>query len=379
MFIETHGEVYRLGYLKLALAAEEALGGRPRSRNFKAAVARAMMGFLRWLPAGCEGGSRNGVISARSSFQTVRSYVILAEQVLTPTLKRALKSLSAYSSLAEEFLRFNNGLRPTMTHMKILNLTAAERILYTYALSTSDPLFVEVVRWVAGRGEFKRTEYFHEALSRIVPEAAARYAEPEMGERIAEKARRFLEEYRSLCPDGRTSVAWIRSRAYNFCRHVLSPRVEWLVDLGLLAKKLGRRRRKAYEPTSKLRYCADAILKLASGDAAGYADSIGRIAHAFSRNCTPLTTSFLLLSSHQDYASVLSEAYNALSENGLEMVAEADLILAAAAKLADAGLRVSVKDVKGLEDALKIMYMANQAYVKPTDKGKLVAIAGINW
>jgi hypothetical protein len=377
MFIETHGEVCRLGYLKVALAVEETLSRESKSR---ATVTEAMLGFLRWLPIGYEAGSRNGVVSARSSIQTVRGYVILAGQVLTPTLKRTLRLLSAYESVVEECLRFNRGLRPTMTHMEVLNLTTAEKILYTYALSISDPLFVEVARWTAGRDGFKRAEYFHEALSKIIPEVAVKYAKPGVGERILEKARRFFEEYQSLCPNGRVSQAWIRTRSYNFCRHVLSPRVEWLVDLGLLTKKLGKKGCKGsfYEPTGKLRHCADAISELtASGDVVNYAESIGKVAYAFSEECK-LSTSFLpLLSSHQNYASVLSEVYGMLSGDGLEMVAEADLMLATVVKLADTGLRVSVGDVKNMEDTLKLMYMANQAYVKPDCKGRLVAITNI--
>ncbi len=236
MILETHGEVCRLGYLRLIVgAAKTESHGREVSPGFIAAVLEES---LKKLEEGHQVGQ--DVIGLIRSPVAARNYVSFAAEL--GLINRQTQRLGENGII----YAFTRSISPIDAYLKgetkltlldLISLKPVDKVFFTWLLLTQDYLILPgIIRWALEHETFARIDAMNYVMEELYPQAlaslltaAGKRARGEILSKI-EMAKRFREERLKYA----TKALWIRSSLYAKYRHVVPPRLEWLVDLGIL-------------------------------------------------------------------------------------------------------------------------------------------------
>jgi hypothetical protein len=243
LMIESHGEVCRLGYLRLIVAAAKSESARDQaSQSFLASILEESVKKLKEPPA-----SQVDAVGLIRSTVAARNYVSLAADLnllskKSPTLGENGIVYAFTRSIAhsEAFLRGEAEL----SLLDVITLKPVERLFFFWLLVVNDYLVLpSIIRWVLETESFSRLEAMNYVMEDLYPQAlqsilaaAGKRAQSELLPKL-EAAQRYREERLKYS----RKAEWIRSSLYAKYRHIVPPRLEWLVDLGLLRRvKRGR-------------------------------------------------------------------------------------------------------------------------------------------
>ncbi|MCS7145986.1 MAG: hypothetical protein RMJ28_05900 [Nitrososphaerota archaeon] len=236
MILETHGEVCRLGYLRLIIgAAKTETPGEHISPSFVAAILEESLKRL-----GQEPHAHPDITGLIRSSVAARNYVsfalnldLISRQTLKLGENGTIYAFTRSLSPIEAFLKGETKL----SLIDLLTLRPVDKVFFLWLLLTQDYLILPgIIKWTLEREVFTRTEAMNHVMEELYPQAltsllaaVGKKAQKEILSKI-EMAKRFREERMKYA----TKAHWIRSSLYAKYRHVVPPRLEWLVDLGIL-------------------------------------------------------------------------------------------------------------------------------------------------
>ena len=233
MIYEVHGDVCRLGYLKLVacLNADKT----PRSPDYLASLLFESSRQAYY-------DLKEDVLGLLKGDVNAHNYVKLAGELGFYDRKTGgIGDIGAvYMSLkSSAALRKHVTGEQTACLSEILTLSPVEKLLFLYTLIQKDyHMIVAILRWVFEKKEFTRLEAMQYVMEEIYPTVlrqSLKKASDDMKQLILnelEEATR-LKEIRLSYSSG---AEWVKSRYYAKYRHTVPPRLEWLVDVGVLMR-----------------------------------------------------------------------------------------------------------------------------------------------
>jgi len=252
VIMETHGDICRLGYLRIIPCLLE--DGEPKAFDFLGTLLFEIVknaedeDFLIEKPIGLITRPVNA-----------RNYVTLAAEL--DLIDRRSQTLGNFGKLylcmssSARFRRLVEGVEP-LKLIDLLMLNDAEKLFFLWALFARDYPFIQLIAsWAIKRGKFRRQEAMIYAMEEAYPQSLkkilprSRYDEVEEAEKLRERRLTIGDK-----------LEWIKSSQYAKYRHIAPPRFEWLVDVGIL-KRSGRGK---YELNQQMIYDPQRVLKLAS-------------------------------------------------------------------------------------------------------------------
>lgn len=339
LILEVHGDVCRLGYLKLIAYLLE--DGVPRSPDYLASL----------LLEACK-TAENDVGNLLGLLRTevnAHNYVKLAAQLgfYDKSRGRLGEFGTAYICItaSTQIKKHVNGEKAAkLSH--ILELTEMEKILFLHAVLSKDfHMTSNIILWAAKTRDFSRQKAMETIMEEIYPEALRRAMRKasdrrrQMMLKELENSSHFREERLSYA----SKTEWVRSRLYAKYRHFVPPRLEWLYDVGLLNKP----RRGKYSVSEKLlknfRELEDVLQRPPERLDQSF------FSH-FVMSAVPLRTG-----SQQVEALFLTETYKVL-QRVLERVRLDVLCLATAYRMVDAGYRSTPASVSRTFSYLSLLY-----------------------
>lgn len=339
MILEVHGDACRLGYLKVVACLLE--DGSPRSPDYLASL------LLEASKAAVNDVDKQlGILRTEVNAQ---NYVKLASHL--GFYDKATGKLGEFGA-AYVAINSSASVRRHVTGEELANLSTivrlneVEKLLFLQAVLTRDFHFiVDVMRWAVGVKQFTRQqamnvlmeEFYAEALRRMLRRVSGRRRELILKE--LEQAATFRAE-RLKFP---SKVEWIRSRLYAKYRHTVPPRLEWLADVGFLAKP----RRGRY-------VVSDKFLKNWREMEVVLSKPVDRVGQAFFSYFVPAALA-LRIGGQQVEAQVLAESYKVL-QRAYGRVKLDTLCLAAAYRMIDSGYRSTPASMSRAFSYLSLLY-----------------------
>jgi len=232
---EAHGDACRLGYLRVI----SVLSHDSESTSFDY-LASLLLEVSRRVRKPEGGGHLTGLINGQVN---ARNYVTLASETgvldrKTQTLGKFGHTYNALSSAAPYHEAVTG--KADLDCETLVGLKPVEKVFFLHALLLHDyPFLSEMILWAISKGHFTRGEAMEHVMEAIYPEALLRslpLVEPRRRPMImkeAEEARELRQRRLSFS----SKADWIRGRQYAKYRHMVPPRLEWLVDLGILLRE----------------------------------------------------------------------------------------------------------------------------------------------
>ncbi|MCD6125999.1 MAG: hypothetical protein J7J19_03210 [Thaumarchaeota archaeon] len=259
MILESHGDACRLGYLRLIACLLE--DGSQKSFDFLASILYDMLRNLEFYEPLTQ--KPTGLITR---YVNARNYVTLAAEM--GFIDRASQTIGEFGKIylcldsADKFREFVEG-RSIPSLNDLIALNDAEKFFFLWILLNRDyPMIQHVLRWVIDRKSFTRQEAMNQIMEEFYPNSLRKVLSTLDGRR-KEQIIREIEEaegFRKRRLQMDDKVSWIKSSQYAKYRHIAPPRLEWLVDCGIL-KRVGRGKYEIRESYLKLR---TEVLKLTS-------------------------------------------------------------------------------------------------------------------
>ena len=259
MILESHGDACRLGYLRLIACLLE--DGSQKSFDFLASILYDMLRNLEFYEPLTQ--KPTGLITR---YVNARNYVTLAAEM--GFIDRASQTIGEFGKIylcldsADKFREFVEG-RSIPSLNDLIALNDAEKFFFLWILLNRDyPMIQHVLRWVIDRKSFTRQEAMNQIMEEFYPNSLRKVLSTLDGRR-KEQIIREIEEaegFRKRRLQMDDKVSWIKSSQYAKYRHIAPPRLEWLVDCGVL-KRVGRGKYEIRESYLKLR---TEVLKLTS-------------------------------------------------------------------------------------------------------------------
>ncbi len=249
MMLETHGDVCRLGYLRIIPCLLEDTS--PKTFDFLAALLHDIVKGV---------GDRDLLVSKPigliTSSVNARNYVTMAAEL--NFIDRKTQLLGTFGKLylttdsAVKFKKFVDG-RESLNLIELITLNDAEKLFFLWALFVQDYPFIQLItNWAVKKKKFRRQEAMIYAMEEAYPQALKKALPPSDIRR--KEAEKFREKRLSI----KDKIEWIKSSQYAKYRHIAPPRLEWLVDCGIL-KRSGRGK---YEVNDQMIYDQQKVLKL---------------------------------------------------------------------------------------------------------------------
>ncbi|MEM0381988.1 MAG: hypothetical protein QXL55_06755 [Nitrososphaerota archaeon] len=238
MILETHGEVCRLGYLRLIVAAAKTEAHSEQvSPGFVAAVLEESLKKL-----GQEHYTALDAVGLIRSSVAARNYVSFAADL--NLINRQTQRLGDNGII----YAFTRSITPIDAYLKgetklslldLISLKPVEKVFFTWLLLAQDYLILPgIIKWALEHETFARIDAMNYVMEELYPQALTMLLTA-VGKRMRgeimskiESARKYKEERLKYS----TKALWIRSSLYAKYRHVVPPRLEWLVDLGILSR-----------------------------------------------------------------------------------------------------------------------------------------------
>ena len=242
MIIETHGEVCRLGYLRVIASIAREDG--PLSPDFIASVLAEAVGKT---DSHTLTRREDGLIGMISSRVSARNYVTLAHGFgfLDKKTQRLGINGLIYNALrsSSKFDAFLKG-ETILSHRDLLTLNQVEKFLFLMTIIKHDYLIVpSLIKWLSENMEITRMDGMNYIMEEIYPNALKLLIMTMGKNRRADLVSKMEEalKFREKRSTYTSKVEWIKSSLYAKYRHIAPPRLEWLVDTGLLERsKRGR-------------------------------------------------------------------------------------------------------------------------------------------
>jgi len=304
--LETHGEVCRLGYLRLIASIAKGNGSTQElSPDF---IASILEDAVKKSESVANHSPRPNVIGLIRSRVTSRNYV---------TLARGLKILDIYgrgldfngmiytslrsSSKFDAFLRGET----VLSHRDLITLNQVEKFFFLYAIVTQDYLIMPgLIKWLSGQSSLTRMDGMNYLMEELYPQALKLLSMTANKKKRAELMAKLEEamHYREQRLKYTSKTEWIRSSLYAKYRHVAPPRLEWLVDLDMLERE-GRGR---YAVAELLKNYRDLFSRTLSHSSSGLVNQLFT-------NIAPLYASYAGKPSRQTIIAELLNSFKILS------------------------------------------------------------------
>ncbi|MEM2910402.1 MAG: hypothetical protein QXO01_04995 [Nitrososphaerota archaeon] len=300
MILESHGDVCRLGYMRLiACLAEE---DTPKSFDFLASV---LYDFIRNVGLPQIPIKPIGIITRPVN---AKNYVSVAAEM--NVLDRKTQTLGDVGKL---YIRLDSATKfiqesKDITHEELLTLNPVEKVLFLTTLISADfPFLLKTMLWVLEHEKFMRMEAMSYMMEELYPSALRSIITKVDAKKksLIEKEIAEAEKFRMkrLSLEGKSE--WIKSSQYAKYRHIAPPRLEWLVDLGIL-KRAGRGKYSTDESFIKHKEIFEGYLKV----------PLKRIEEAIIKDVAPLIIPGLTKASRLEIASTIIEAYRRFVREG---------------------------------------------------------------
>lgn len=365
LFPETHGEICRLGYLRLVpLFLEYSKNGvvEPTTSGKK------LLSFIKYVDSQTynlkhERTKLSGVLGEKSSEKSASYYVKLAKDLglldnnLYLPLLRASKSFQLFQS------SIVNSSFMEITHTDFLKLTNGDKLIFTYILAKRDPLFPEIIKWAKDKKSFRRFDAMVELMENVLPQIISetlsrrKTSEEAAANGILGKTLEKLNNYKRIREElysaGKSSE-WIRTKSYNMYRHTIPPRLEWMVDLGYLEKNTGKQQVSRYQATELLRRCSDDVYKLSR------ADDVDKIFNALNN----ISSSIALSATRSPYGRVIrrfiTKTFKTISNEAPQEI----LVLASCANMIDEDFKVTINMIERELQKMELIGLVHFRMVK---------------
>ncbi|MEM3489109.1 MAG: hypothetical protein QXO75_05575 [Nitrososphaerota archaeon] len=306
MMLETHGEVCRLGYLRLIASIAKSNGTSTEiSSDF---IASILEDAVKKSESIANHSPRPNVIGLIKSRVTARNYVTLARglKILDPYGRGLDINGLIYTSLrsASKFDAFLRG-ETVLSHRDLITLNQVEKFFFLYVVTVHDYLIMPgLIRWLCNQSSLTRMEGMNYLMEELYPQALKVLSMAASKKRRAELMAKLDEamSYREKRLKYSSKTEWIRSSLYAKYRHIAPPRLEWLVDLDLLERQ-GRGR---YEVSELLKNYREIITRALS-------HSPMNLVHQLFTNIAPLYASYAGKPSRQIVITELLNSYHVLS------------------------------------------------------------------
>ncbi|MEM0375505.1 MAG: hypothetical protein QXO17_01610 [Nitrososphaerota archaeon] len=358
VIVETHGEVCRLGYLR-AITAIAASLGEGTTLEYIAAMLHSLVQSTPLVDQSEEkltGFIRNPV--------TARNYVTLARDLgfvggertgglgTWGRIYMAMKSSAKFSAYVRGDVK--------LSHRDLISLNPVEKFLMLYVVLQRDHLMTKrLLEFAIERGEFTRNEAMIFLMEEVYPEvlrtlmsSAGKRRRAELMQKL-EEAQRFRELRESF---GRKSE-WIRSPLYAKYRHVAPPRLEWLVDLDLLAKV----RRGRYAVSELLRNNSSIFRKVLGFPPSSLPDQLFA-------NIAPVYLKYVKSPPRGMSLQALLTAFRQLSRDGREPVNVKTLEVATSFLLLENNLLMTPKEAHEFLNGLSLIH-SDKIFMTPMEDG----------
>jgi|GEM_PF-344895 hypothetical protein len=357
MMLETHGEVCRLGYLRLIASIAKGNGTTSElSPDFMASILEDAVKKSEMVS---NHSPRPDVIGLIRSRVTARNYI---------TLARGLKILDIYgrgldvngliytslrsSSKFDAFLRGETSL----THRDLIMLNQVEKFFFLYVVATQDYLVMPgLIKWLCSQSTFTRMEGMNYIMEELYPQALKILSMTANKKRRAEIMAKLEEatRYREQRLKYASKTEWIRSSLYAKYRHVAPPRLEWLVDLDILERQ-GRGR---YVVTDLLKNYKDLFTRTLS-----YSPT--SIAHQLFTNIAPLYASYAGKPNRQTIIAELLNSFHTLSNQERRPVKMQLLEIVTSFRLLENNHLSTPKNVHEAINSLAVVY-PDRIFISP--------------
>ena len=244
MILETHGDVCRLGYLRVIACLLE--DRQPKSFDFLAGILYEMMRSV-----GNEETPQTIGLITRSV--NARNYVTLAAEM--EIIDRSSQTLGRFGRIylalrSSDRIRDYVEGRAIPSVRELISLNEAEQFFFMWNIMVADYPFIQyVVSWVLERERFTRQEAMNYIMEEAYPEALRKIL-PSLPKKKREQVAKEVEEaekFREKRIAIQDKTQWIRSSQYAKYRHIAPPRLEWLVDVGVLSR-MGRGKYEVSQP-----------------------------------------------------------------------------------------------------------------------------------
>ncbi|MEN2974238.1 MAG: hypothetical protein ABDH32_01515 [Candidatus Caldarchaeales archaeon] len=308
MILETHGDTCRLGYLRIIPCIME--DEEPRSLDFISSILYEVVrdvGDLR--------SSTQSMIGLITRPVNARNYVTLAGEM--GIIDRKIQKLGLFGKIylvlnsSENIREFVEGRTPPSLR-DLINLSDAEKLYFLWIISTSDYPFIQlIIAWAVEKERFTRQEAMNYIMEEIYPASLKKILNtlPESRRKNIESEIVEAEKFR----EKRTSIVdkteWIRTSLYSKYRHIAPPRLEWLVDIGLLRRD-GRGKYSIHEQI--LRY-VDKIMKISK-------ISQHKFEEYLFEEISKIMFGYLKNAGRYEISKTLIEAYSRLERCGLSQI-----------------------------------------------------------
>lgn len=235
MIYETHGDTCRLGYLRLIPCIME--DDEPRSFDF---IATILYDIVRNV-SDIEHIPRN-TIGLITRTVNARNYVTVAAEM--NIIDRKTQRLGLFGKI---YLILNSSLsfkdfiegRSSLSIKELITLNDSEKLYFLWLLMVSDYPFIEsIVSWVIEKEKFTRQEAMYYIMEEAYPASLKKAlgSLPESKRRNIELEISEAEKFRDKRLSIEDKTEWIKTSLYAKYRHIAPPRLEWLVDVGILRR-----------------------------------------------------------------------------------------------------------------------------------------------
>ncbi len=304
--LETHGEVCRLGYLRIIASIAKGNGSASElSSDFMASI---LEDAVKKSETVSNHSPRPDVIGLIRSRVSARNYVTLARglKILDIYGRRLDVNGLIYTSLrsSSKFDAFLRG-ETALSHRDLITLNQVEKFFFLYVIVTQDYLVMPgLIKWLCSQSSLTRMDGMNYIMEELYPQALKILSMTASKKRRAEIMAKLEEamRYREQRLKFASKTEWIRSSLYAKYRHIAPPRLEWLVDLDILE----RRGRGRYVVTELLKNYSNVFTRTLS-------HSPMSMVHQFFTNIAPLYASYAGKPSRQTIIAELLNSFQILS------------------------------------------------------------------
>lgn len=358
MIFETHGDTCRLGYLRLIPCIME--DDEPRSFDFVSSILYDLVKNV----GGVEAISRN-TVGLVTRAVNARNYVTLAAEM--NMIDRKTQRLGLFGKIylilnsSEQIREFIEGKSlPSMRDL--ITLSDAEKLYYLWVLISTDYPFIElIISWVAEKERFTRQEAMNYIMEEAYPASLRKVMSmlPESKKKSIELEVSEAEKFREKRLSIKDKTEWIKTSLYAKYRHIAPPRLEWLVDIGILRRD-GRGKYSVDERLIRGLEKISKISKMSLHKAEEY------IFEEFSKSMF----SSLRNAGRYEVSKTIVEAYNKLERYGLRPIRLDHLEKVAALLLIEKKSYASISMIHDVFNSLAIRF-PDKIYISPAPSGNI--------
>lgn len=361
MILETHGDTCRLGYLRLIACLLE--DEEPRSFDFLASVLFDMV--------------KNAEDEETLGFKPIgmitrpvnaRNYVTLAAEM--GVIDRSSQRLGGFGRTyltmrsSQPFREFVEG-RSLLSAKDFIVLSDAERFFFLWMIMVADYPFIQpIVVWAVEKERFTRKDAMNYIMEEVYPQALKKALPSLPARRRAQVEKEVMdaERFREKREATASKTDWIKSSQYAKYRHIAPPRLEWLVDVGVLV----RNGRGKYMVDDQLTQNAEKVIKAMK-------TSLHRMEERLFEEFPPILYRSLRQAGRYEVSKAIVEAYERIGGPGRGPISLAYLEKVAVLLLLEEGMFAGLRTVHDVFNSLALRF-PDKIYVAP-GSGRSVDVA----